>query len=340
MTKLITFVVPCFNSEEYMEHCVNTILTGGTDIEIIIVDDGSTDRTGAIADDYAKKYPGIVKVIHQNNGGHGEAVNSGLRHATGLYYKVVDSDDWLDADSLKTVMAKISKFASTTNSPDIIICNYVYEHVGFEKVYIVNFANAFPVDRIFNWSNMRRLGMAQHLIMHALIYKTTLLKDCKLVLPKHTFYVDNIIAFLPLAHAKTLYYLHVNLYRYFIGRQDQSVNEVVMIKRIDQHIRVVKILIDSYLTISEFPSKKIEKYLRRYLATMLMVASVLLQLSGTDENLAKHYELWYYLKYKNKHLYIQLRIHPFGIVSYLPQRLGRKITKCLYNLVKKTYRFN
>ena len=97
MSKLITFAVPCYNSAAYMEHCVETLLTGGEDIEIILVDDGSTkDDTPAICDRYAAQYPNIVKAIHQENGGHGEGVNQGIRNATGFYFKVVDSDDWLE----------------------------------------------------------------------------------------------------------------------------------------------------------------------------------------------------------------------------------------------------
>ena len=93
MDKLITFAVPCYNSAAYMEHCVDTLLQGGDDIEIILVDDGSTkDDTPAICDRYAEQYPDIVRAIHQPNGGHGEGVNQGLRNARGIYYKVVDSD--------------------------------------------------------------------------------------------------------------------------------------------------------------------------------------------------------------------------------------------------------
>jgi len=83
--KIITFTVPCYNSEAYMQHCIESLLPGGEDVEIIIVNDGSKDRTGEIADDYASRYPGIVKAIHQENGGHGEGVNTGLRNASGLY---------------------------------------------------------------------------------------------------------------------------------------------------------------------------------------------------------------------------------------------------------------
>ena len=94
--KLITFAVPCYNSAAYMRHCIETLLSAGEQAEIILVDDGSVkDETPAICDEYAAKYPTIVKAIHQENGGHGEGVNQGIRNAQGMYFKVVDSDDWL-----------------------------------------------------------------------------------------------------------------------------------------------------------------------------------------------------------------------------------------------------
>ena len=81
--KLLSVTVPCYNSAEYMEKCVNSLLRGGDRVEIIIIDDGSVDRTAEIADDYAARYPQIIQVIHQENGGHGEGINQGIRHATG-----------------------------------------------------------------------------------------------------------------------------------------------------------------------------------------------------------------------------------------------------------------
>ena len=127
--KLITFAVPCYNSAAYMRHCVDTLLTAGEDAEIILIDDGSTkDDTPAICDEYAAKYPGVVRAIHQENGGHGEGVNQGIRHAAGIYYKVVDSDDWLDTDALAKVLDRLRLLLHRGTAPDLMLCNYVYEH--------------------------------------------------------------------------------------------------------------------------------------------------------------------------------------------------------------------
>ena len=121
--KLLTFAVPCYNSEAYMENCIRSLLPGGEDVEIIIVDDGSKDGTAAIADRYAAEYPTIIKAVHQENGGHGEAVNAGLRNATGLYFKVVDSDDWVNLEAYQKVLRTLKELVHAKEVVDMMICN-------------------------------------------------------------------------------------------------------------------------------------------------------------------------------------------------------------------------
>ena len=216
-----------------MEKCIKSVLIGGEDVEVIIVDDGSTkDDTAEIADRYAKMYPTIVKAVHQENGGHGQAVNTGLAHATGKFFKVVDSDDWVDARSYKKILTTLKSFVEG-EEPDMVIANYVYDKVGAKRKKVIHYDNVFPVEQMFGWDDIGKFKIDQYILMHSVIYRTQLLKDCALQLPKHTFYVDNIFVFEPLPYVKKMYYINTNFYRYFIGRDDQSVNETVMISRID-----------------------------------------------------------------------------------------------------------
>ena len=142
----------------------------------------------------------------------------------------------------------------------MVIANYVYEKVGAKRKKVIHYENALPVDKMFGWDDMGHFKVDQYILMHSVIYRTQLIKDCGLELPKHTFYVDNVFVFEPLPYVKKMYYINTNFYRYFIGRDDQSVNEKVMISRIDQQLRVTRRLIDSYL--SEKPeNEKCRKYM-------------------------------------------------------------------------------
>ena len=271
--KLITFTVPCYNSAAYMDRCVETLLPAGEEAEIILVDDGSKDDTGKIADAYAEKYPNIVKVIHQENGGHGEGVNQGIRNASGMYFKVVDSDDWLDAEALQKVMQTLRGFAAMEQPVDLLMCNYVYEHVVDNTHHTVSYKSILPQDRVFAWDEIGRFPPSQNILMHTVIYRTQILRDSGLELPKHTFYVDNVFVYQPLPLCQRLYYMDIDLYRYFIGRDDQSVNESVMVKRVDQQLRVTKIMIDA-VDLYALPEsqKKLRAYMFNYLSMMMTIA--------------------------------------------------------------------
>ncbi len=340
--KLLSVAVPCYNSEDYMENCIHSLLTGGSDVEVIIVDDGSTDRTGEIADKYARDYPDIVKVIHQENGGHGEAVNAGLRHAEGLFFKVVDSDDWVSISAYKELMKTLQNLAGEQQLVDMVISNFVYEKDGARHKKAMRYRSAFPQNKVFTWNDVKFLRKGQYILMHSVIYRTKLLRECHLQLPEHTFYVDNIFVYHPLPYVKTMYYLNVDFYRYYIGREDQSVNEEVMIRRVDQQLKVNYYMIDDYnlSNAKEIGNWKLKHYMRNYLEIIMVVSSIMLIRSKSEENLQKKYELWNYLKANDRRTYYWMKWGILGRSMNLPGKSGRKISEMAYSLAQKFVGFN
>ena len=339
--KLITFAVPCYNSADYMRHCVQTLLAAGEDAEIILVDDGSTkDDTPAICDEFAAQYPTIVKAIHQENGGHGEGVNQGLRNATGLYYKVVDSDDWLDTDSLQKLLTRLRTLIQQDLAPDMLICNYVYEHVEDGTTHTVRYTNVFPTERLFNWVHVGHFRPDQHLLMHSVIYRTEVLRRCGMVLPKHTFYVDNIFIYQPLPYVKSMYYMNLDLYRYFSGRADQSVNESVMVKRVDQQLRVTRHMIDCQDLDQLQNTPRLRSYMLHYLSMMMAVSDIFLLLDGSPEAYEKKAALWEYLKtHTSPQVYRAIRTSIGGVTNQ-STALGNKVVLKGYRLARKIFKFN
>ena len=337
--KYISFAIPCYNSEAYMEKAVNSILAGGEDVEIIIVNDGSKDGTQAIAEKYQEKYPSIIKAVQKENGGHGDAVNCGLTHATGKYFKVVDSDDWVDEEALHQILEAVKSFDNAETPVDMIIANYVYEKVGMTHKKVIRYDNVLPENQIFRWEDIGRFRLDQYILMHSVIYRTEMLRLCQLELPKHTFYVDNIYVYYPLPHVRTLYYLNVDFYRYFIGREDQSVKEKVMIGRIDQQLFVTKKMIAMY-QLKLIPSKKLRKYMINYLAIMMTVSSILCIRSKKPENLEKKKEIWEYLKKKDYKTYMKIRYGILGQTMNLPGRPGRKVSSLAYSVARRLIGFN
>ena len=337
--KIITFAIPSYNSQDYMEKCINSLLPGGEDVEILIVDDGSTDRTGEIADDYAARYPGICRAIHQPNGGHGEAVNAGLRNAQGIYYKVVDSDDWVDPEAYVQVLSTLKRLVRQGTPVDMLLTNYVYEKVHENTRRRMVYSLLFPQNKVIGWNEMKHNIKGFTILMHSVTYRTQMLRDCGLELPKHTFYVDNLFVYEPLPHVKKIYYLNQNLYHYYIGREDQSVNETVMISRLDQQYRVNRLMIECCDVLKVQP-KKLRKYMILYLEIITTVSSVLSIKSGTEENLQRKKELWAELREKHFPLWWRMRSGFLGQGVNLPGKIGNKLTILAYKLTQKFYGFN
>ena len=322
-----------------MRRCIDSLLSGGEDVEILIVDDGSTkDNTAEIADEYEKNYPGIVKAIHQENGGHGEAVNAGLRNATGVYYKVVDSDDWVDVDVYLDIIKTLKELVAGPQTVDMFISNFVYDKAGAKHKKVMRY-KAFPENEVFQWDHAKKLHIGRYILMHSVIYRTQMLKECGLELPKHTFYVDNIFVFQPLPYVKTFYYLDVNFYRYFIGRQDQSVNEQVMIGRIDQQLLVTRLMLGYYHS-AKITSYKLRHYMVRYLEIMMTICSILAIKSGTDENMEKKKQIWEDLREQDLALYMRLRWGFLGQSMNLPGKSGRTVSIAGYKISQKFFGFN
>lgn len=338
--KLLSIAIPCYNSAAYMEKCINSLLPGGEEVEILIVDDGSTkDNTAEIADRYEKEYPGICRAIHQENGGHGEAVNTGLKNASGVFFKVVDSDDWVDGQAYERVLDTLRKFVMGRDTLDMLITNFVYEKQGAKHKKVMNYKLALPIGEVFTWNQVKHFILGQYILMHSVIYRTELLRECKLELPKHTFYVDNIFVYEPLPHVQKMYYLDVNFYRYFIGRSDQSVNEQIMIGRIDQQILVTKLML-GYYDVTKLQNRKLRHYMIRYLEIMMVISSILAIRSGSEENLGKKKELWNHVKKTNPKLYLRLRLGFLGQGTNLPGKGGRKISIAGYKIAQKFFGFN
>lgn len=338
--KLITFAVPCYNSAAYMENCIKSLLTGGDEVEIIIVDDGSKDNTGEIADKYAAEYPDIIKVIHQENGGHGEGVNQGIRHATGLYYKVVDSDDKLEPTALKTLVNTIKEHIKNNTEADLYIVNFIYDKVYENKRFVRDYKKRIRANEFITWSDFKRFKTSEMILMHSIVYKTEVLRASDTSLPKHTFYVDNIFSYKPLPFVKKIYYLDVDMYLYFIGRADQSVTLENITKRYEQQIRVMKEMINAY---SYEEIERQEKGLRKYMLHSLSVIMMLTQMftSNGKENKKQRKQdlkdLWKYIKNKDKKLYKKLRYRSYNaLCCWMPFPLLRFVTKVGYNYFSRT----
>lgn len=340
MSPLLTIVIPAYNAADYLLRALESVQASDPRVEVLVIDDGSTDDTAAVAERFMAGCGGQVWLISKPNGGHGSAVNAGIRAATGSYLKVLDADDWFDVAALVQVLDTLERLVTDGESVDLLVTNYVYDKVGKRRKTAINYRVALPRGRVVTWAETRRFGSHQFLQMHALTYRTELLRQVGLQLPEHTFYVDMLFAFIPLAAVQTIFYLDVNLYHYFIGRADQSVNEKVMLKRIDQYARVNKLIIAQLAALPTGINPKLRVYLSHYATISCAVLSVLYLRAGTPADILKKQSIWSGMRDTNPELYRQVRNSVLGHICNLPGKWGRYGTLAIYQVFRHVIGFN
>lgn len=339
--KTLTFVVPAYNMTEYLERCVMSLIAAkrNDDIEVLIVDDGSSDGTLEMAQKFEARYPGIVRAIHQENRGHGGAVNTGIAAARGMYVKVVDADDWVGPESLEQVMAVLREEADSTEPIDMLVTNYVYDKVGKRNKHVVNFRHAMKAGARLAWNDLGHFGLAEYILMHALTYRTAVVRESGMQLPEHTFYVDFIYAYQPFPWVKTMKYLDTPFYHYFIGRDGQSVQTDVMIRRVDQLRLVNQCMVRATPERDTVPDG-LYRYMIHFLAIESSVASVFMILSRDPENYEKKKDMWDDIKAYSPTIYKDVRKKAMSRALNLRGSIGRFVIRKGYFVAEHVVGFN
>ena len=334
--KLLTVTVPCYNSQEYMEKCIESLLVGGEKVEIIIIDDGSKDNTGAIADAYAEKYPSIVRVIHQENGGHGEGINQGVKHATGTYFKVVDSDDTLSAD-FPEFLRRLEE-CEAQGGVDLAVTNYYYVHSDGKGDRSINYSNALPENRIFGWEDTKPFRLHQLLTIHSCTFRTEAMRKWNRELPKHVFYEDNLMVCQTLPYIRKMYYMNSDLYRYWIGRPDQSVQKNVMMKRYTHQLLVAERCFAAF-KLDEVQQPRLKKYLKHELFMMFGIGILYSRLHKSKEADAVLEEMWEHCRSHDEKWANHFRHRSALAFVCLPGWAGYQLSALVYWFAYKVVRF-
>ena len=317
--KLLTLVVPSYNVEGFLRRCVERMTPAGPEVDILIVDDGSTDGTPALADALAAEHPENVRVIHQENGGHGEGLNQGIRTAEGIYLKSVDADDRIDTDSLRALLDLLRDHATPETWADLVVNDYVYDHPEEENVFQVRYNHVFHANRVDTWDSCRHFPMWKQFMIHSMCYRVALLREHAYELPKHTFYEDNLYIYQPLPWTRSVLYLPRPLYGYTVGQENQSVSRKNIIRRMDQNTHMITRMICTWTwaDIQRQP-RHLRNYMISFLAGQILAVSVLHDTADNDEARRLNQEMWDTIQTFDPELYSRLRRYPSAAIVTLP----------------------
>ena len=238
--KILSIAVPSYNVEKTLDATLSSLcLDEIVDVlDIIVVNDGSTDGTTDVAARFKLKYPDAVRVITKENGGHGSAVNTGIEAAAGAYFKVVDGDDTLEKEGFIALV----KLLSGTKA-DMIASNYKKVTLNSTAASEAKRFEGIEYGRVYDFEELSS-HKSIFFPMHCMTIKTPILKDNNIRLQEHTFYVDSEFVLLPIPFINTVEFMSEYVYLYNIGLPGQSVDFAVFVKRYEDMYRVVRRLTD------------------------------------------------------------------------------------------------
>ena len=263
--KLVSICIPSFNAELYLDRCLYTLLSANhADIlDIIVVNDGSKDMTGYIAKIYEEKYPGIVRIIDKENGGHGSTINAALKAAKGKYFMVVDSDDWVNSDALDQLLSVIK---DKHLNEDVLLTHYLKIDMESGRTVEKFAQNGIPFNQPFTFESIDNKGL--YIALANSLFKTSILQNMNLCLQEHAYYDDVEYILLPIPYIHSMRYLDYSVYRYCVGNVNQSINLANMVRHYDDHRKVLQSVIINYEKANLSPGQK--KYYRNILDQLLI----------------------------------------------------------------------
>lgn len=277
MEKILSFIIPSYNSQAFLDTCIPSLacLEVLDELDIVIVNDGSQDETAAVAEKYCRMYPGSVRLISQENKGHGGALNTGCAAATGKYLKVIDADDWVATENLPAFVARLRDCRA-----DVVLTHYHMRNITTGEVtawksFPGQFGKSFSFREIMErWKDFDRV-----LTFHGITYRTDFYREKGISLSEGVFYEDHEFATIPCCYAGEILPLDLFVYEYRIGDVHQSVSDDNQLRRIGHTQAVLERLSREYRDLElpagdagrDYCCMKIQGLLLSYYITALLV---------------------------------------------------------------------
>ena len=232
--KVLTIIIPSYNTEKFIDKNMKTFIDERLfeNAEVIVINDGSEDNTAAIAAEYEKKYPGYVRFINKENGGHGSVINRGIKEAAGKYFKVIDADDWVDTDGL----VKLTEDLCDCNA-DMVINPYIKIDQNTGNTLLCGDVKAINNEELI-FKDL--INLNYRLALHSVTLKTSILRDNEIQMTEKCFYEDFEYTFYPIPYIESVVIMDYPIYFYLVGQKTQSVNASSGLKNMPMYIRVME----------------------------------------------------------------------------------------------------
>lgn len=275
--KILSFIVPSYNSARFLDKAIPSFLNEAVldKLDIIIVNDGSTDETPVIAQKYCDAYPDSIRLINQENKGHGGALNTGCAAAVGKFLKVIDADDWVETDNLPEFVTKLE----SCDADVVLTHHYTIDITTGEVKKWKNYPEKFDVPYTFEQIMASWKSFDRSLTFHGITYNTDFYHKNCISLSEHVFFEDHEFATMPCCYAKSVMPMDLFIYDYRIGDVQQSVSNQNQLKRIGHTQTVLERFLSEYALLQlpenvggrEYFCMKAQGLLLSYLTTAMLV---------------------------------------------------------------------
>lgn len=302
--KALTICVPSYNVEPYLDRCLRSLVSckSAEKVEVLIINDGSSDRTREIALAYQQKYPGIVRLVDKENGGHGSTINTALDIAQGRYFRVVDGDDWLESRELDKCINTLESFDEEV---DLVSSDYVQVNITTGAITQIKKKNKqIEYGKVYAVNDIDLTK--EYFSIHSMMYRTKVLRDSGMKLQEHAFYVDVEYQLLPLPWVNSVVFLPGSLYRYAVGNAEQSISRDSFVNRYDNHDRVIRRVLSFYQAERKSLVASLDNYFRTLIINNLLKTHYLISMVFDDDRkrgLHRAEEFDKYLKGIDRELY-------------------------------------
>ena len=272
MEKILSVIIPSYNSRPFLKKCLDSLICEVSDrLDVIVVNDGSTDGCEKICEQYIENYPDVFRLINKENGGHGSAINVGSEKAVGKYLKALDADDWFMTENLPQFIAELEKASADV----VLTCHHTIDITSGEvkswRCFPPEFGKEYTLGEIMTqWKNFDR-----SLTFHGITYRTDFYREQGIRLSEKVFYEDHEYATFPCSRAKTVLPLDLFIYEYRVGDVSQSVSAENQLRRISHTETVLKRLCTEGKALTDpdgisYCDKKTHLLLLSFLVTSLL----------------------------------------------------------------------
>jgi glycosyltransferase involved in cell wall biosynthesis len=331
--KIVSVAISTYNMEKYLSRCLDSLLINEIldDIEIIVINDGSTDQSLTIAESYKSKYPNTVILIDKPNGHYGSCINAALKIASGKYFRILDADDRFDSYAFIQYVAKLKDICV-----DMVCTNYSMEYPDGKSINSFSKKNTVNSEKEYDIQFLPKRMMA----MHSLTYRTQLLKDIHFLMTEGIYYTDTEYVFYPIEHVKSFIYFDIILYKYSLGIDGQSVSTNSVLKNKEHLYMIACKMLDhldittkensNHIIVNELQISPLRSILWNYYLAILVFSS---SISDEDKNKIKNLDTR--IKKLNHKLYIDLgELKCAKIIKFVHLWRSKNIYYCELRFVK------